>query len=105
MRMTEPVGHRELLALARASRCVATDSGGIQKEAFLLGVPCVTLREETEWPETLVGGWNELVGNRTSAIVAAVRRPRPRTLAHNPFGQGDAAERIAQLLSALSLAS
>jgi UDP-GlcNAc3NAcA epimerase len=102
VRMTEPIGHLELLALARASRCVATDSGGIQKEAFLLGVPCVTLREETEWPETLEGGWNVLVGNRTSAIVAAVHRPRPQMLAHNPFGQGDAAERIAQLLSALS---
>jgi UDP-GlcNAc3NAcA epimerase len=105
VRLTEPVGHLELLALAWAAQCVATDSGGVQKEAFLLGVPCVTLRDETEWPETLEGGWNVLVGNRTSAIIAAIRRSRPQSLAHNPFGQGDAAERIAQLLSALSHAS
>lgn len=105
VRVIEPVGHMDLLALARASARVATDSGGVQKEAFLLGVPCVTLREETEWPETLEGGWNVLVGNRESAIVAAVQRPRPQALAHNPFGDGDAAGRIARLLSALSPAA
>jgi len=101
--LTEPVGHLELLALARGSRCVATDSGGIQKEAFLLGVPCTTLRDETEWPETLEGGWNVLVGNRETAIIEAIRRPRPLALVRNPFGQGDAAERIARSFASMQM--
>ena len=82
----------------RGRRYVATDSGGVQKEAFLLGTPCVTLREETEWPETLEGGWNTLVGSRSEAILAALNRPAPRPLTRHPFGEGAAAPRIAGLL-------
>lgn len=100
VRFIEPVGHIELLALARAAYQVATDSGGVQKEAFLLGVPCTTLREETEWPETLEGGWNALAGSQREAIVAALRRPRPHQMGGNPFGNGDAAQRIAASLRA-----
>lgn len=96
VRMIEPVGHLDLLALARTARCVATDSGGVQKEAFLLGTPCVTLREDTEWPETLADGWNVLTGSRTDAIVRALERPRPVRARRNPFGGGDAAIQIAQ---------
>ena len=97
-RLIEPVGHLDMLALVQAAAHVATDSGGLQKEAFLLGTPCVTLREETEWPETLEGGWNTLVGSQPEAILAAFKRPQPRPLSRHPFGEGDAALRMAQLL-------
>jgi UDP-N-acetylglucosamine 2-epimerase len=97
-RLIEPVGHMDMLALVQAASHVATDSGGLQKEAFLLGTPCVTLREETEWPETLEGGWNILVGSRPDAILEAFNHPQPQPLSHHPFGEGDAAERIAAWL-------
>jgi UDP-N-acetylglucosamine 2-epimerase (non-hydrolysing) len=98
VRFVEPVGHLDLLALAFGATAVVTDSGGVQKEAFLLEAPCVTLREETEWPETLEGGWNVLTGSRTEAVLAALARPRPMPLAINPFGAGNASELIAALL-------
>ncbi len=98
VRLIEPLGHLDTLALVQAAAYVATDSGGLQKEAFLLGTPCVTLREETEWPETLEGGWNILVGSRPEAISAALSRPQPEPLRRHPFGEGDAALRIAGLL-------
>ncbi|TMD65607.1 MAG: UDP-N-acetylglucosamine 2-epimerase (non-hydrolyzing) [Chloroflexi bacterium] len=93
--LMEPVGYLDMMALARTAYRILTDSGGLQKEAFLLGVPCVTLREETEWIETVEVGWNVLVGARWQDIVKAVARPRPEPPGHNPFGEGDAAVRIA----------
>ncbi|RMH61545.1 MAG: UDP-N-acetylglucosamine 2-epimerase (non-hydrolyzing) [Bacteroidetes bacterium] len=80
-----PAGYLAMLTLIRHARRVVTDSGGVQKEAYWLGVPCVTLRAETEWVETLHGGWNRLVGADPGALVAAVRQvPQgPR----RPFGQ------------------
>lgn len=94
--LIEPVGYLDMLALQRSAYRVLTDSGGVQKEAFLLGVPCVTLREETEWTETLELGWNTLVGHRWQAIVEAVYRAGPAPTLVAPFGRGDAAERIAR---------
>lgn len=96
--LVEPLGHQDFLALAQAAHRVATDSGGVQKQAFLLGVPCITMRDETEWIETVESGWNVLVGNDRPAIVAAMQRPTPAPAGQNPFGQGDAAERIARSL-------
>jgi UDP-N-acetylglucosamine 2-epimerase len=93
--LMEPVGYLDMMALGRTAYRIVTDSGGLQKEAFLLGVPCVTLREETEWVETVEAGWNVLVGTRWQDIVKAVDRPRPEPPKHNPFGEGDAAIRIA----------
>jgi UDP-GlcNAc3NAcA epimerase len=95
----EPIGYLDMLALERAAYRILTDSGGVQKEAFLLGVPCVTLREETEWPETVEAGWNVLVGNRWEDILEAVTLPRPDRPRQNPFGEGDAALRIARNLA------
>jgi UDP-N-acetylglucosamine 2-epimerase len=97
--LIEPLGYLDMLTLVQAASRIATDSGGLQKEAFLLGTPCATLREETEWPETLEGGWNTLVGSRPKAIIEALNLPQPEPLHQNPFGEGDAALRIAGLLS------
>ncbi|GLV55958.1 UDP-N-acetyl glucosamine 2-epimerase [Dictyobacter sp. S3.2.2.5] len=96
VRLLEPVGYLDMLALQYAAYRILTDSGGIQKEAFLLGVPCITLREETEWIETVQSGWNILAGSHWQAILDAVAQPAPQPPQHNPFGQGDAAQRIVQ---------
>jgi len=91
----EPVGYIDMLALQSRAYRILTDSGGIQKEAFLLGVLCITLREETEWIETVDVGWNVLVGSCQEAILDAVGMPKPKSPQKNPFGEGDAAIRIA----------
>jgi UDP-N-acetylglucosamine 2-epimerase len=99
IRLIEPVGYIDMLALEQAAYCILTDSGGVQKEAFLLGVPCVTLREETEWPETVEAGWNVLAGSCCQTIIKAVGRSMPRPPQQNPFGVGNAAIRITQNLA------
>lgn len=100
VRLVEPVGYFDMLALEQSAQTVVTDSGGVQKEAFLMEVPCVTVRDRTEWPETLVAGWNVLAGTDEEAIAAAVRRPRPPRPSVAAFGRGDAALRIVARLSA-----
>jgi len=94
----EPVGYLEFVALLADARVVATDSGGVQKEAFFLDTPCVTLREETEWVETVSAGWNVLVGADTDAITDALTDSRRPDEKPQPYGDGAAAERIADLL-------
>jgi UDP-N-acetylglucosamine 2-epimerase len=98
VRVIEPAGYLEMLALQRNARLVLTDSGGVQKEAYLLGVPCVTLREETEWTETLAAGWNVLAGSDPERIVSAARRPKPEGEPPLVFGDGHSAERMVRLL-------
>lgn len=87
----------ELLRLVEHARAVVTDSGGLQKEAFLLRVPCTTLRSETEWPETVDLGWNVLCHD-PAALGEAVARPAPTPTAARPYGDGHAAEKVADLL-------
>ena len=98
VRMIEPVGYLDMLQLEQQARAVLTDSGGVQKEAYLAGVPCITLREETEWVETVQAGWNQLVGADTAKIVAAVQNLRTPEARPPLFGDGHAAARIVALL-------
>ena len=97
-----PLAYPDLIAATLSSAGVVTDSGGLQKEAFLLRVPCTTVRPETEWVETVESGWNVLA-NTAEEIAAAVSRPTPAATDATPYGDGHAAERvIAELLAARS---
>lgn len=98
VRVIRPVGYLDTLELERNAKTILTDSGGIQKEAFFFRVPCITLRDETEWTETTESGWNTLVGVRPEQIIKAVRRAfRPRRQP-KPFGSGKASKRIVEIL-------
>ena len=101
VRTMEPVGYTQSLALSLGARAVLTDSGGIQKEAFLLGTPCVTLRDTTEWTETLKGGANRLVGARPQSLVRGVRALElnpPKVRAGSIYGDARTSDRIAVLI-------
>ena len=94
----EPVDYLDFIALLMAASKVVTDSGGVQKEAYFFGVPCITLRDETEWIETLEDGWNALVGTDTDEILHAIEKFNPAGTKSKSFGDGHAAERIARIL-------
>lgn len=100
VQLLEPVGYLEMAALTANALCVLTDSGGLQKEACWLGVPCVTLRTETEWVETLTNGWNVCVGSNPDAIQAAARRtPGGPAPLFGEAPEGTASQVIARILS------
>jgi UDP-GlcNAc3NAcA epimerase len=98
VRVIEPVGYIDSLLLQRHAAAVLTDSGGIQKEAYWLGVPCVTLRDETEWTETVAEGWNVVVGADRDAIISAVMNVRRPNTPRVAYGHAGASMRIAQIL-------
>jgi UDP-GlcNAc3NAcA epimerase len=99
VRAIEPVGYLDMLMLERQARMILTDSGGMQKEAYWLGVPCITLRDETEWVETVEAGWNVLVGANRSRIIEAVRSFGPVESSRPPvYGDGRVAELCVRVL-------
>ena len=97
----EPVSYREMIAMTKDARCIITDSGGVQKEAFLLGSPCVTVRETTEWPETIEAGANRLVIADAKAIFDTTLTMMNIRIskADNPFGDGTASYKIARYIN------
>lgn len=98
LRVTEPLPFLDMIALEQGARLILTDSGGVQKEAFFYGVPCITMRDETEWVETVDAGWNRLVGADSSKILAAaqnIHRPDTQVI---PYGDGRASSKILECL-------
>jgi UDP-N-acetylglucosamine 2-epimerase (non-hydrolysing) len=94
--LTEPLGYLDMIQLLSQAKKILTDSGGIQKEAYILGVPCITLRENTEWVETLHDGWNVLVGADEGKIVRGLKMSYPEKYQGNlyPIGANDKINRI-----------
>jgi UDP-GlcNAc3NAcA epimerase len=101
VRLIDPLGYLEMIDLQRGAAVIATDSGGVQKEAFFHAVPCVTLRDETEWVELVETGWNRLACARDADRIADAILSSVGTMgaAIAPYGRGDAAERIAKHLA------
>jgi UDP-N-acetylglucosamine 2-epimerase (non-hydrolysing) len=96
VKVIKPVGYLDMMVLEKNARKILTDSGGVQKEAYLLGVPCITLREETEWVETVEDGWNVLAGADKNRIVALARGFSPAGRQRDVFGHGDASLKVVQ---------
>jgi UDP-GlcNAc3NAcA epimerase len=97
LRLTAPLGYLEFTALLHHARAVLTDSGGVQKEAYLAGTQCITLRSTTEWTETLDTGWNVLVDLDAGAALQALEQ-RPAAERPALYGDGRAGERVVAAL-------
>ncbi len=96
--LTQPVGYIDMIRLLTGARLVLTDSGGVQKEAYWARVPCVTMRDETEWVETVDSGWNVLAGADTDAILTAISTLRPPARHPELYGNAGVASRCVQIL-------
>lgn len=99
IRMIDPVGYLDMLTLEQNARVILTDSGGMQKEAYFFAIPCVTLRPETEWEETLENGWNVLVAADRDKILAHAADDAPLSSPSPVFGDGKASYKIVEHLS------
>ena len=100
LRLIPPIGYLDMVALEAKAEVIVTDSGGVQKEAYFAGTPCVTVRETTEWPETVNAGWNRLVGIDSAELSEAIHSFRPVGQRPSCFGDGHAAEKIVSVLAA-----
>lgn len=95
----EPVGYLDMILLEMNSSRIVTDSGGVQKEAFFMHKPCITIRDETEWIETVENGWNVLAGANKSKILESILHFNPTTKQNEIFGRGNASKLIADILN------
>ncbi|MBI2984450.1 MAG: UDP-N-acetylglucosamine 2-epimerase (non-hydrolyzing) [Candidatus Kerfeldbacteria bacterium] len=98
LHLIEPLDYKSMVDLVREAKVILTDSGGLQKEAYFLFVPCITLREETEWTETVQEGWNTLVGTDPRTISKALKNIRRPIVHRNSYGDGRAAEKIVRVI-------
>lgn len=98
VQVTKPVNYIEMLALIKNAKKVLTDSGGMQKEAYFMGTPCITLRNETEWVETIEDGWNMLAGADCVKIKEAIENFEPTGERGTRYGDGNAAEKIVKIM-------
>jgi len=96
--VTEPLGFLEFASLEKNAKAILTDSGGIQKEAYFYNVRCITTRDETEWTETLEGGWNVLVKADRNEILKALTSPVPTSVKGSPYGDENVSKNIVKIL-------
>jgi len=95
----EPVSYIDMIVLEKNAKKILTDSGGVQKEAYFYHVPCITLRQETEWVETVADGWNCLVGADVEKILAAIENFSPNGKQQAHYGDGKASEKLVAVLN------
>jgi len=98
VKIIKPIGYFDMLLLEKNSKKILTDSGGVQKEAYILGVPGITLRDNTEWVETVEDGWNVLVSAEKEKILKAIREFEPATEQRDVFGKGNASEKMTEII-------
>jgi UDP-GlcNAc3NAcA epimerase len=101
VKITPPLAYLDLIALEQSASCILTDSGGVQKEAYFYQVPCITMRDETEWVETLELKWNQLVGSSSTKILSAFKDTHSGIEGQFPYGNGQASRKILELLKDL----
>ncbi|MGL4730050.1 MAG: non-hydrolyzing UDP-N-acetylglucosamine 2-epimerase [Clostridium sp.] len=99
IKVIEPVGYLDMLLLEENSLKIVTDSGGVQKEAFFMKKPCITMRDETEWVETVENGWNVIVGTDKNKIIESIKSFSPTQEQKNIFGDGDASIKIIKVIN------
>lgn len=99
IKIIDPVGYLDMIKLEQHAIKIVTDSGGVQKEAFFNKKPCITMRDETEWVETVENGWNVIVGTNKNKILDAIMNFTPSSEQKYIFGDGNAAEKIVNILS------
>ena len=98
IKVVEPISYLEMLFLEKNAKAIVTDSGGVQKEAYFAKVPCLTLRDQTEWIETIETGWNQLVDPLKENLTIKLSALRPGKPVNNLYGDGHAAEKIVSLM-------
>jgi UDP-N-acetylglucosamine 2-epimerase (non-hydrolysing) len=103
VQIIKPVGYLDMLVLEKSASKILTDSGGVQKEAYLLGIPCITMRDETEWLETVDDGWNAIVGADKDEIVQKAHSFHPTKEQNGVFGDGKASEKILQIFREMNI--
>lgn len=98
IRIIDPVGYLDMISLQENSQKIVTDSGGVQKEAYFLKKPCITMRDETEWVETVTNGWNVIVGSNSDKIMDAIENFNPTGTPASAFGNGDSSSIITEII-------